>query len=591
MIFPGFLRLLLAGLASGAPKGVPILPPEPFASVGTSAGPESIETRVVPASGQGFKSALEVSVKAHCDNSWDLQVRFPTSAPVAKGDTLHLSLWMRCTMSKDETGEGRASLVFETVPGWHKSLEEDVTAGHEWRRMDVPFTALHDMPAGGGSLNIRLGYGLQTVELGEVRLTDCGKSVSPDTLPRTRATYRGMEKNAPWRKAARERILRYRTGELAVTVRDAAGKPVPGALVRARMARHAYLFGSETSLKYLIVNKDTPDGRKYREWIPKLFNTAVEGGGFKWDAWEGQWGPGYTPENSIASVRWLREQGLTVRGHVLVWPSWRYLPKSLRALEKEPAALRKRILDHIREEAGSVKGMMAQWDVVNEPFDNHDLLDILGREAMVDWFREAHATDPDAALFLNDYALLAGGGGDTPHRRHFDDTVRFLLASKAPLDALGIQGHFGSMPTPPEEMLKLLDRYAAHGLPLYITEFDHTTADEEFQGRFMRDLLTVFFSHPATKGFVMWGFWDGCHWKDNSPIFRRDWSVKPAGKAWMDLVLKEWWTDAEARTDSSGRAVIRGFLGDYSVAAKAKGRETGRTAAIAPGGSSIDLTL
>ena len=59
----------------------------------------------------------------------------------------------------------------------------------------------------------------------------------------------------------------------------------------------------------------------------------------------------------------------------------------------------------------------------------------------------------------------------------------------------------------------------------------------------------------------------------------------------MDLVLKEWWTDAEARTDSSGRAVIRGFLGDYSVAAKAKGRETGRTAAIAPGGSSIDLTL
>ena len=29
----------------------------------------------------------------------------------------------------------------------------------------------------------------------------------------------------------------------------------------------------------------------------------------------------------------------------------------------------------------------------------------------------------------------------------------------------------------------------------------------------------MIFSHPATNGFLMWGFWDGAHWKDNAPYF------------------------------------------------------------------------
>jgi len=564
-------RILMAVFSipgTAAPSGPPVLPADAVAAFVPSEGPGRMEVRTGPSADGRFKSVLTADVREPSENSWDLQVRAVSAGPVASGDVLHLSFWIRCTRSRDETAEGHAQFIFETaVAPWHKELEKDVAAGPEWRLVEAPFRVAHDYPAGKGSLCIRLGARSQTIEIAGVGLVNCGPKAAMDRLPRTKVSYRGMEDGAAWRKQALERIREHRMASLKVRVVDAGGKAVRKAKVRVRMVRHAYRWGSEVTLKYVVTRADTPDGRKFREWIPKLFNTGVEGGGFKWDAWEGQWSPEYTHENSMATVAWLREQGLDVRGHVLVWPSWRYLPRTLRALEKDPPALRKRVLDHIRELVGKTKGLIRQWDVINEPFDNHDLMDILGPEVMVDWFKEARAADPAAELFLNDYALLAGGGGDTAHRKHFDSTVRFLLDHGAPVDALGLQGHFGSMPTAPEDMLALLDRYAAHGLPLYVTEFDHMTEDEELQGRFFRDLLTVFFSHPSTAGFIMWGFWDGAHWKDNSPIFRRDWSLKPAGKAWMDLVLKEWWTDTTGVTGADGRLAVRGFLGRYEVAA------------------------
>ena len=72
------------------------------------------------------------------------------------------------------------------------------------------------------------------------------------------------------------------------------------------------------------------------------------------------------------------------------------------------------------------------WDVVNEPFDNHDLLDLLGERVMVDWFAAARATDPAPKLFINDYAILSGGGGTTPHRDHYEKTIEKLIAAGHP---------------------------------------------------------------------------------------------------------------------------------------------------------------
>jgi len=71
-----------------------------------------------------------------------------------------------------------------------------------------------------------------------------------------------------------------------------------------------------------------------------------------------------------------------------------------------PAALAKVITDHIAETTAAFRGRLVDWDVINETFTNHDFMDILGRHAMVDWFRAACAGDPGAKLYVNDFNIL-----------------------------------------------------------------------------------------------------------------------------------------------------------------------------------------
>jgi GH35 family endo-1,4-beta-xylanase len=228
--------------------------------------------------------------------------------------------------------------------------------------------------------------------------------------------------------------------------------------------------------------------------------------------------------------------------------------------------------EHVSELATALRGRLVHWDVLNEPFDNHDLMDLLGPDVMVEWFRTAHTADPGAKLFINDYGILAGGGGTTPHRDHYEKTIRFLVDKGAPFDGIGIQGHFGSALTGPEDVLKILDRYAKFGKQIWITEYDVDVDDEALAGEFTRDLYTTLFSHPAVGGILMWGFWDGAHWHNSAPLYRQDFSIKPAGQAYRKLVLEDFRTNTTGTTDASGTFKTRGFYGTYEVVVSAGGK-------------------
>jgi GH35 family endo-1,4-beta-xylanase len=396
-----------------------------------------------------------------------------------------------------------------------------------------------------------------------------------------------MEPDAPWRQAAAARIEKIRKADLKVVVKDKNGQPIAGADVRAHQTRQAFAFGT-------CVPADKLKGagnERYRQITTELFNTATLENNLKWVPLDGEWGPSFTLDAAKEGIAWLHDHGLDVRGHVLVWPGWRNLPRSLHAHEKDPAALRAITDKHIRDVAGAVKGTVVHWDVMNEPFDNHDLIDILGDDAMVDWFKTARAVDPAPKLFINDYAILSGSGGDTPHRAFYDKTIQYLVDHEAPLDGIGLQGHFGDALTGPEDMLAILDRYARFGKTIYITEYDVVINDEELAGQFTRDFYTTLFSHPAVGGIIMWGFWDGAHWKNNAPLYRRDWSLKPAGQAYRDLVLKDWRTDQAGKTDVQGAFGTRGFLGDYDIEVRAGGKQKTVKATLVQGGSAINVVL
>ncbi len=396
--------------------------------------------------------------------------------------------------------------------------------------------------------------------------------------PPVPTTYDGREPDAPWRKAAARRIETIRKGSLTVAVVDAAGKPVADAEVKVAMKRHAFGFGSAIDARTLIA--DTDDGRRYRQTIATCFSKVVFENDLKWPQWEDKQRRGMM----LKALGWLDKQGIAARGHCLVWPSWRRMPKDVEGLKNDKAALRRRIDSHVQEEVSALKGRITDWDVINEPLWNHDAMDVCGKEVMAEWYKTAHRADPATVLYLNDQNILAGGGTDRKHQDHYEGTVRYLRKEGAPLGGLGMQCHFGGNLTPPARLVAILDRFAAFGLPIQVTEFDINTKDRGVQADYMRDFLTTLFSHPKVKGILMWGFWAGRHWKPDAALFSRDWTLRPHGNVWKDLVLKTWWTDATGRTDARGRFTTRGFLGDYEVTAAARGKtQTVRVSLTKPG--------
>ena len=402
------------------------------------------------------------------------------------------------------------------------------------------------------------------------------RTVRPVVRSHSTATYDGRDADAAWREAARRRIQRHRMADLVVTVTGAGGKPVPGAQVKVTMQRHAFGFGSAVAAGLIVA--DGPDGERYRETIRTWFSKVVFENDLKWPGWENE----QRRVHTLKALDWLEAQGIAVRGHCLVWPSWKRMPRDVGGLKDDPPALRRRIARHVQEEVSALKGRIADWDVINEPFWNHDAMDVLGKDVMVEWYKAAHQADPAAVLYLNDQNILAGGGTDRQHQDHYEGTVRTLRKAGAPLGGLGMQCHFGGNLTPPERLLDILDRFA---------EFDINTKDRRLQADYLRDLLTAVFSHPRVEAILMWGFWAGRHWKPEAALFDRGWTLRPHGQAWRDLVLKEWWTRASGATDARGRFETRGFLGAYEIAVSADGKARTVPATLGKDGAPVAIRL
>lgn len=386
-----------------------------------------------------------------------------------------------------------------------------------------------------------------------------------------------------WREAAEKRIDELRKDTLTVRVVDAAGRPVAGANIKVTMTEHEFGFGTAVAARQLLGEGE--DSERYRKFIRDNFNMAVLENDLKWPQWDRD------REPALEAVKWLRENGISrVRGHTLVWPSWRWLPKELKALEADPPALRERVRAHIQDAVTATRGTLVHWDVLNEPYSEKDLMRILGNQVMAEWFKEARRHDANTTMFINDYGILSERGEKRDHQDHYYQTIRDLLAQGAPLEGIGMQGHF-SEPTAPEKMLEILNRFSEFGLPIAITEYDFRTKDEELQADFLRDFLTLCFSHPRVKWFLMWGFWEARHWRPDAAMVRRDWSLKKSHAVWRDLVFGRWWTRAEAVTDANGVAVVRGYLGQHLVNARREARSASASAVLRSGGTEVVLTL
>jgi GH35 family endo-1,4-beta-xylanase len=258
-----------------------------------------------------------------------------------------------------------------------------------------------------------------------------------------------------------------------------------------------------------------------------------------------------------AIVDFAGRHGMRVRGHNLCWheqtPDWLFKDAQGKEVTKE--VLLQRLEDHITTVVNRYKGKVYAWDVVNEAvaddMDSSQFLRnsawyrICGPEFIAKAFEYAHAADPDAQLFYNDYNTERPGKRERVYR-----LLKQLVDAGVPITGVGLQGHWSIYEPSGEELQTAIDRFASLGLKVQITELDVSIYPWEKNRRARRpdenDQLTPeleqrqaeqysrVFSlfranaahtpadttviHPVINGVTFWNVSDKHTWLDEYPV-------------------------------------------------------------------------
>jgi GH35 family endo-1,4-beta-xylanase len=368
-------------------------------------------------------------------------------------------------------------------------------------------------------------------------------------------------------------ISKYRKGEIIV-------RSNKGDKVKIEQVSHEFWFGCAISNGMVGNRWSETDIQQYKEKFLQNFNSAVTENAVKWPDMEREKGKvNYTTIDAI--LKWTEENKIPLRGHNLFWGIPQFVQPWVKALDDNE--LRQTLQRRGETVTSKYKGRFAEYDLNNEMIHGNYYEDRLGPDItrkMAEW---AHNGDPDAKLFLNDYDILTGKMLD-----RYMQQIRNLLAEGVPIAGIGVQGHLHGETFDRNEVRRALDSLALFKLPVRITEFNMpgqrskyykekittmTPGEEELKASELTDYYRICFSHPAVKGILMWGFWEGANWIPVSSLYRRDWSPTPAARAYRDLIFGEWWTNESGNADPKGIFSTRAFYGKYRITVNGVSRE------------------
>nr|WP_294869871.1 endo-1,4-beta-xylanase [uncultured Pedobacter sp.] len=176
-------------------------------------------------------------------------------------------------------------------------------------------------------------------------------------------------------------------------------------------------------------------------------------------------------------VNFAQNHRLMVRGHNLCWheqvADWMFKDKDGHLVTKD--VLLKRLEEHITTVVKRYKGKIYAWDVVNEVIGDADdefirnslWYKICGEEYIAKAFEYAHAADPDALLFYNDYNTERPVKRDKIYR-----LLKKLIAQKVPIHGVGLQAHWSIFEPSEKDLRDAIELYASLGLQIHLTELD-----------------------------------------------------------------------------------------------------------------------
>ena len=287
---------------------------------------------------------------------------------------------------------------------------------------------------------------------------------------------------------------------------------------------------------------------------------------------EGKWGSvANTSESDTTKWDWTgldalynyaQSHHLIFKDHALIWgqqqPSW------ISGLDSTQQAF---YIETWIRMVGRRYPNLDMIDVVNEQMTGHNPPDGTGTNANYknalggngttgkDWvinaFKLARKYLPNTKLLINDYGIIN------------DDAATFfylqvinLLKDRGLIDGIGVQGHRFELESADTNTVKNnLNKLAATGLPIYISEFDlgnlndSGTPNDNTQLQLYTKIFPILWKHPGVKGITLWGYLENQMWQPTCFLVHADGSSRPAFN-WLVQFLKDNPTDVKNETVS-----------------------------------------
>lgn len=317
---------------------------------------------------------------------------------------------------------------------------------------------------------------------------------------------------------------------------NSAAQKMPGGKGLKDYYKNYFSIGVAVSPRSLAGGKET-------ELILTQFNSLTPENAMKM-------GPIHPEENQYywndadSIVSFAQHHGLLVRGHNLCWheqtPKWLFKDDKGNQVTKE--VLLQRLKDHITTVVSRYKGKIYAWDVVNEAIDDDSTqflrnslwYKICGEDFIAKAFEYAHAADPKAILFYNDYNT------ERPEKRaRVYRLLKKLVDAGVPINAVGLQGHWSVYEPGINDLRKTIEQFSTLGLKVQITELDvsiypweknirplrpgetgeYTPGAEQQQTDKYAEVFKVFRQYKKViTGVTFWNISDRHTWLDEYPV-------------------------------------------------------------------------
>lgn len=398
-----------------------------------------------------------------------------------------------------------------------------------------------------------------------------------------------------WRIDAQNRINKYRKSQLTIKVSDKNGALLPNAKVELKQLSHKFNFGGVIATKKFAKQADV---------LPNFINQIGFNNALKYKHKE------RLSHTVKPIIDWAKQHDISARGHVLVYPGWQFMHKDAKKLKNNPEQLKHFIEAQLHDYAK--RWDVVEWDVMNEPLDNFEIANLLGREVMADWFKQAqkHVKNKDTRLFINENRIISAPPANVNRIAKYKEVIKEVIADGGPIEAIGVQARFRVDSITPEMVYQRLEQFNEFNLPIVATEFEIVnTPGYKFKPTHLRraqmteEYMQVLFSHPNVDGIVAWTMLNGLtsrssandksttNEKETRGLLNWDMSLPLNGKIWLYLINNHWRTNVSKQTNEAGKIDISAFHGEYQVTVSQNGKMTNHTVNIDRNTKAIALSL